>query len=307
MSCKGNQGNEQGQPPVNLVDLKWLTHVYHSENQESSTSELQQAFGVSKQAVNKRMKRLAALGFIEKIKGAENIYKFHTQQGSSTSFSEGVTIPHIRSHAIGFKAKLYHEGLPLKLQNQRALNNWLLSEGKIDGLTVQKTTKHLIVWAKEIRGANARENERKALNMVWPVFQKLAERYDLEIGLPELVQKPHHAVISTMHKRIAQQVLSNVGTVSNNEGFIDDSEKTGGEIEVTTADHADIILNSGKVLSEIRGLLIQTVGLQQQQARQISDYATHLNAHIPVLRKMSKLIDKLDKRIGQRSLKEFGV
>ena len=40
-------------------------------------------------------------------------------------------------------------------------------------------------------------------------------------------------------------------------------------------------------------------------AEQMATYAEHLNAHIPVLKGMEKLIRKMDRRISQRKLGEF--
>lgn len=61
--------------------------------------------------------------------------------------------------------------------------------------------------------------------------------------------------------------------------------------------------------AELRAVMPEMVNkmlmLQERQIEQMSVYAEHLNAHIPVLKGMDKLLKKLDKRISQRSLKEF--
>lgn len=68
--------------------------------------------------------------------------------------------------------------------------------------------------------------------------------------------------------------------------------------ETNDLTYAEMFLRMPMVLGEL-------VKIQKRQAGLMATYATHLNAHIPVLTGMNTMLKKLDRILSQRKIKEF--
>lgn len=282
-----------------------FTYIYYSESHECFTHDLMTKFKLSKQSVYKHLKPLVEAKLLEKIRTSANLYnalKAPHEIEVKSHFSRGMT-SHIRSHALGFSFKILQNADKIKFTSKINLNNWTRQMAKIDRCTVFKHPKKLIIYVPEQRGSDARDNEIKAQTIALNLSQKLIDRYNLVLSLPKLVQKPHHAVISPITKKIAQRTLKEVGTIKSEAGFIDDSEKTGqGEMELLSADDANAMLNMGKEINEMKSLLMGSLNTQKSIANTQLIIATGFKEMQKEIRLVSLAVRKV---LSQKHIKDY--
>jgi len=326
MSSTGNKGVNSVKKCVKNKTWNIFTLVYNSENHQAFTHDIMTKLNMSRQAIHYHINILLNLGFIEKIRDIQNIYKALKSPYETEVVKKllmGTEPSHISSHAIGYSFKIIKEGIPIKLKTSIKLRNWISQQGKINGCTIRKTTKNIQIWSPTIKGISARDNETKANMIVLNVAQELANRFDLKLGSPKLIRRPDHEVITPAIKKTAKKVLKETGNIITEYGSIDGSREEGNPgMEYHDYMDADDVLSLGhnmrtinERLMKLETVIEKSVKVQLSHEKQMFIYAKHLNAHIPVLLELApalrnfKIIAKKMKRqidiLNQKSLKDF--
>lgn len=301
MSSKGNQGRGKVNSKVNS---KVFTYVYESENHEAFTNEIMTNLGLSRQYLYKIMKHLIDVGLVCRVvRSHANLYKAlkSPHDPRVNSLIRGVTTAHIRTHSLGFKYKILRWNKDLRLGKTIKVNNWTKFIWNFNQCTIVKHPKRLIIHPPEVRGRNASENISKMQNLADVTASMLIDRHDIALEYEGLYQRPHHAVITKPLTDFAKDYIKAQGNISTESGMIDDSEGVGGEVEVYEPEDANTILNIGKEMREVKGLVRGSVRTQNAIANTQYMMAAGFREMQKDFRVMVKLMKKsfIQRRLGE--------
>ena len=287
---------------------KVLTYIVFSEHLPISSNEIRAGLNLSKQLLNYHTKKLLYDGLIKiSVRDAQNFYE-PTRKGKTFFVkkpSVGLINPILGLHNIAFKFKILG-GKPPLLKKTTTLKGWTKHHCFFDGSYVERTTQNLIICpirkGERLEGTDPFKLKQEARDRAMKIAQHFIDRNDLVLEKPKICRKPHFGVRDPVARALTFEV-------STKDAKCDDSEGTGGEIDFMTPQGAKAYLDTvttlpGKV-DKIEDGLGKILEVMEKQAEQLAVYGKHLNAHIPVLKGMDKLIKKLCKRIDQRNIREF--
>lgn len=293
---------------IGKFDRKLLTHIVFSKHLPIPSNELKKALGISRQLLNYHMKKLTDIGLTRvAVRDAQNFYeptergkKFFTKEPSA-----GVIAPVLGLHNIAFKFKLLG-GKDFRLKQTTTLRGWIKHHCFFDGCYVEKTTQNLIICpirkGERLKGTDPFKLQQEARDKAMSIAQHFIDRHDLTLSKPTICRKPHFGVQDPVARALTFEV-------STKDAKYDDSEGTGGEIDFLTPQGAKSYLDTVTTLpgrvDKLDNSLEKILNVMEKQAEQLAVYGEHLNAHIPVLKGMDKLLKNLDSKIGQTNIMEF--
>jgi len=189
---------------------------------------------LSPQRVAYHVKKAQKLGILRRLNegGWLSFYEVAPTFKKSLTGGENLAYKGVRLHAYSLKFPVVVEPSVVVDWDRVRLANWTRLVGCECGLTVEKTTKHVIIHADEVLSADSNEATLVAILECLRVARILEEKFRMRLGTPKLLRKPHYGVYDPV-----ASVFANYMEVSDDVGKIDKSEGVG-EIDFYSAEHA---------------------------------------------------------------------
>lgn len=314
---KGNEGSEVKQKRTKL-NLTSVVLVLYSKGLYAK--QIADRLKISKARVSQITKTLEKSGYLHmKLRGSFKYYEL-TEKGKTAIqkrqvkfFSSGART---KLHAMQGSLKIIHEDrLPgnfWQAQN-RELKNWIPKYKRLPnpiGLTITKTPSKIIfhVFAREL------DDPAEANNIAWRSALFLTEYFKKKGILLDIwsarITNQHYSIPDKVAKLMTEKGVYVEVNLGRNcvpiltadkpreaRAWIDSSEGRP-EIETNDIEFATRYIRMPEMVATM-------LELQRQQAEQMELYAKHLNAHIPVLKGMEKLLKKLNNRLSQTTIRGF--
>ena len=136
------------------------------------------------------------MGWIRLDEKTPNMTSYTLVSSVKKSLTGGEVLSYkgVRLHAYSLKFPVV-DGPSFAVDwNRIQLANWTKLVGSEAGLTVEKTTKHVIVHADEIVSEDPNEATLLAILECLRLARILEDKFQMKLGTPKLLRKPHYAV-----------------------------------------------------------------------------------------------------------------
>lgn len=169
-----------------------------------------------------------------------------------------------------------------------SMENWERLIGSFCGLKVEKTTKHVIVYADTIYGSDPHRLLLYGKEMCDRVADWLRHHTGIVLGSGRLSRKPHWAVYDKVAERVAEdyEFSSEAAKIDKSEGY--------GEIDFLDPDSAkDYLLLPNRV----KHLLEENVVLRrdlEEVKKIIADFGKHLETHTKVMKRNERVLKRIE-------------
>ena len=244
---------------------------------ENYPTKVARLLGMSRQHVHYYLKKLEKAGLVKRVgprwpafyETTEKCKKFLTGcEGLTPSFV-------FRLHNCVFKYPILQE--PAVLVDWRRVEkmNWSALIGSELGLTVEQTTRHVLVYCDVVVGRDPNELLLLAKDEADRVAAHLRLKYGIRLGEGQLARKVHFGVYDPVAKLVSRywQVSDDVAKVDESEGF--------GEIDWLSAEAAkDYLLMPQNVKWLVR--------IQER-------FANAMHEHLQLIQALQAVTEKIDK------------
>jgi len=158
-------------------------------------SKVARILGISKQLMHYYCKMLLSKGYLSKSKGYPTFYTT-TQTGKNFigECERGFKGKTFRLHNIAIKYAIIVDAKAPADWNRVQLRNWGKEIGSLLGITVEKTTKNVIIYPDVVEGEDPYQLLFYAKDESDRVAGLLEDRLKMKLGRGELVRKPHFAI-----------------------------------------------------------------------------------------------------------------
>lgn len=200
---------------------------------------------IRKNKVSRIIQRLEKLGLIEQVSEWPKVYRVINDTGnkvppkfqSSTKSLTGDenTKTAFSMHNIGIRYDILAQPKSFSLDKEVNLNNWAKEYTKLPAVTIEKTTKSVIIYPKIDRKSNSYDLLSEALNLANVYAQKLENSFlGLKLSFGKINRKPHF---------VLEDPKINFGkfdqfTIQGKDFHMDDSDQEGTELEFETPEAA---------------------------------------------------------------------
>lgn len=270
-----------------------ILELLHERNYAAKIARL---LGLSGRKVHYWVKKAQQLGLIQlDKKDVAHFYRlsqkgreyldYKTLRGSDKDVFSRV----FRLHNFGMKYRVL-EGPKVVVDWRKVeLQNWDKLVGSVLGVTVELTTKHLVIHADTVRG----RDPWKLLFMCYRECERVANYVEQSMGMRlevgELLRKPHWGIEDE-----GANVLSQFMEITDGVAKIDESEGHG-EIDWFSPDAAKNYLLTFTVLPNM-------MRRQQVDINEVKEVLTlfgkELKTHLSVMRGIDKSVKSLDKSVA---------
>lgn len=193
-------------------------------------AKISRILGISKQLLNYWLKRLVRLGYLEKGVRTSVVFYHLTDLGkemllmlseSKKTLTGCEAGPRVRLHNVSFKFRIIKDAdIPIDWRKVE-MQNWGRLIGSVYDVTVEKTTKHLIVYPKIRTERDPYVALLKAYEEAIRVAKSIENRFGLILGLPELNRKPHFGFKDPIADKLSEYqetTLSDIGRIDQSPG-----------------------------------------------------------------------------------------
>jgi len=253
---------------------------------ENYPTKVAKLLGMSRQHVHYYLKKLEKAGLVKRVgprwpafyETTETCKKFLTGcEGLKPSFV-------FRLHNCVFKYPILEK--PVQPVDWRRVEkmNWSALIGSELGLTVEQTTKHVLVYCDAVEGRDPSELLLLAKDAADRVAAHLRLKYGIRLGEGSLARKVHLGVYDPVAALVSRywQVSDDVAKVDESEGF--------GEIDWLSVEAAkDYLLMPQNVKR-----LIQ---IQENFANAMNEHLKLIEALQALTQKMDKVVEKLSSSV----------
>jgi len=192
-------------------------------------SQIAKILNKRKQNVHYYIKKLRKMGLLRlKVRSSCAIYEltkegevFLSESKKILNGGEVSAYKGVRLHAFSLKFPIV-EGPRVSVDwNRVPLCNWSRFVGCECGVTVEKTTRHVIVHAREVFASDPYEATLCAVLECLRVARVLEEKFGMKLGVPKLLRKPHYAVYDPVAAVVASgcELSDDVGKIDASEGY----------------------------------------------------------------------------------------
>jgi len=236
-----NQSNKVTPSAVTLVDERILSLL------ESGLYPAQIAInlGLNKMKVYRAIQRLEKSGLIEQVSEWPKVYRVINDTGNKvppkfqssnkTLTGDENTKTAFSMHNIGIRYDILAQPESFTLDKSVNLNNWAKEYTKLPSVTIEKTTKSVIIYPKIDRKSNSYDLLSEALNLANVYAQKLENSFlGLKLSFGRINRKPHFVLEDPKFnfKKFDQF------TIQGHDCHMDDSDSEGTELEFETPEAA---------------------------------------------------------------------
>ncbi len=236
-----NQSNKVTLSPVTLVDERILSLLEAGLYPAQISSNL----GINKMKVYRAIQRLEKAGLVEQISEWPKVYKVLSNTGNKVTpksqsntrslTGDENTKASFSLHNIGIRYDILAQPESFSLDKSVNLNNWAKEYTKLPSVTIEKTTKSVIIYPKIDRKSNSYDLLSEALNLANVYAQKLENSFlGLKLSFGKINRKPHFVLEDPKidFKKFDQF------TIQGHDCHLDDSDSEGTELEFETPEAA---------------------------------------------------------------------
>lgn len=254
---------------------------------------------VSRQLLHYHIKKWLHKGWIKRVLKTPNVTLYQLTSvgkkfvtgGKDFGFKGGVGgFGGVRLHAFGLKFPVLREpGVVVDWRRvEVAGGHWCRLVGREGGLTVEKTSRHVIVHADEVLSDDPNEAVLLAFLQCVRLALLLEEKFDMKLGIfqAELLRPPHYGVYSPVAEFLTRfmEFSDDLGKMDRSEGY--------GEIDCYSPQLAKEhlimplrVMAQERVLGEIRDIL-QTFG-------------NAMHEHMTLIKALQAVAERMDKALQQ--------
>ena len=262
--------------------------------------ELREQTKLSNSLFSYHMTKLTRAGFVTHSFSSGCKFYTLTDKGRLQISSDGLKPPLTGLHNIGFKFKILKQpavsfGKPTGPANM----------GKLRGYWKDAyfyRTKHFLVVrpipkGERMPGADAFKLREQARDNAWVIAQELCQRYDMSLGQAEDEAKGEWATLDIVAEHMEASVRTPDAIIDRSLGE--------GEIDFKNPKAAMEYLKLPLRVAQMEETMAKMLALQESGNQLLVGYGQALNAHIPALMGITKVTNRLDKILSQKSIHEF--
>jgi len=177
---------------------------------------------VPRQLLHYHIKKWLRKGWIRRDLKTANVtlYRLDPQVKKKLTGGEIFAYKGVRLHAFSLKFPVVEP--PVRAVDWRRVEvaNWTRLVGCEGGLTVEKTTRHVIVHADEVFSEDPYEATLLATLECLRLARVLEEKFGMKLGPPKLLRKPHYGVYDPMARWLTEfmEFSDDVGKIDRSEG-----------------------------------------------------------------------------------------
>lgn len=255
--------------------------------------------GISRFAVYRMIKKLEKAGLVEKKMriaykaiGITDAGKTAINRQKVRNRSVGLRGDFLGLHNIGFRFNILRGFQPPNLKT-RSMRNWSASQYNCRTHYAEITTKSVIIMpiprGQRWYGKDPFELQQRARDKAVEISQKIAQKYNLELGPPELSRKPHFAVNNAVTRLFKGMELDTP------KYKIDESEGKGGEIDFYAPDDAKAFIDA---MTGLPGRMDAVEGAVLKLTPAIDALTEQLNVHLPAIRGLDQGVKAFNATVG---------
>lgn len=265
-------------------------------------TQIARKFGKTKQSLNYHIREAQDKGLIERIQSYPySVYKL-TSKGERVKEILVQSHPNQNKHLwkahnliIGFKITSFgrFRFTPISSGKIIQMNNWRYMRFEHNGFVVcVQDTGLLKIYCPSRYTTNPDIEFGKMYSEATRLAQEYCDRYDMRLGEIRTIRKGQKSLYNS------QKLAEITGRFKRDDIWVDASEGT---------DELEEPQDSNKIedLMEMPNRITRIEGLMERQAGLIETYAKHLNAHIPVLKGMDRLLKRLEKALSQKRIGDY--
>lgn len=188
-------------------------------------SQIARLLHVSPQCLHYHIKKWLRIGWIKLDKKTPNatFYKVSKRIKKSLTGGKDFGYKGVRLHAYSLKFPILRE--PRVSVDWRSVamagGHWNRLIGSEAGLTVEKTTKHVIIHADEIVHEDPNEAFLLAVVQCLRLASVLEQKFEMQLGDPSLLRNPHFGIYTPFAAEIAKfmEFSDDIGKIDCSEGY----------------------------------------------------------------------------------------
>jgi len=179
---------------------------------------------VSPQLLHYYIKNWLKKGWIKRALKTSNVtlYRLDPIVKKKLTGGKNFAFKGVRLHAFGLKFPVVEPpSRPVDWRRVKvAGGHWSRLIGREGGLSVEKTTRHVIVHADEIFSEDPDEATLLAILECLRLARVLEEKFGMKLGAPKLLRKPHYGVYDPMARWLTEfmEFSDDVGKIDRSEG-----------------------------------------------------------------------------------------
>ena len=237
----GQEVPESGTLDGTLVDERILSLL----DSGLYPAQIARNMGIRRNKVSRIIQRLEKTGIIEQVSEWPKLYKVLSNTGNKVpskfqSSNKSLTGDEntkaaFSLHNIGIRYDILASPESFSLDKEVNLNNWAKEYTKLPSVTIEKTTKSVIIYPKIDRKSNSYDLLSEALNLANVYAQKLENSFlGLKLSFGKINRKPHFVLEDPKFnfKKFDQF------TIQGQDCHYDDSDSEGTELEFETPEAA---------------------------------------------------------------------
>jgi len=283
-------------PVKNSVKKRFLKHTSVQAllllDAGNYPSRVARILGFSPQLMHYHIKKWLKMGWIRLDVKTPNLTTYTLAPSVKKSLTGGENLPYkgIRLHAYSLKFPIVAGPSSAVDWDRVRLANWTRLVGSECGLTVEKTTKHVIVHADEIVSEDPNEATLLAILECLRLARVLEEKFQMKLGTPKLLRKPHYAVSDPVARWFTDfmELSSDVGKMDQSEGA--------GEIDFFDAELA----------KEYLVMPLRMLGLQGDMAEVkevLKTFGVAMREHMSLIRGLQAVAEQMKTLIQELRIK----
>ena len=213
--------------PLRLRYVAFVIRLLRAVESGDYPSKIARYMGVKRQVVDYYLRKLRKAGYLRKIKrGMITNYELTPLCQAFLTRSEKPPVSGVcRLHHYGLQFPVKSgPGFAVDWRKVAGIQNWDKFVGTEMGLTVEfvdASERKLIVWAEPISGSDSMDLLLRANLAIMKVAQFVASKYEMRLGEPSVVSKPHFAIASPEAEEITKhiEVTTQDGKMDRSEGY----------------------------------------------------------------------------------------
>jgi hypothetical protein len=256
---------------------------------------------VSPQLLHYHIKKWLRKGWIKRVLKTANVtlYRLDPQLKKKLTGGENSAYKGVRLHAYSLKFPVVEPPSRAVDWKRVRVANWTRLVGCEAGLTVEKTTRHVIVHADEVLSEDPNEATLLAILECLRLARVLEEKFGMRLGVPKLLRKPHYGVYDPIARWFAEfmEFSDDVGKIDQSGGYP--------ERDYYYPSLAKEYLMMPLRLLGLREDMVQVKGILTSFADNMKIFGEAMHEHMTLIRALQAVAHRMEEAILEmRSLKE---
>lgn len=292
----------QGCSVKNSVKKRFLKHTIARAllllDAGNYPSRVARILGVSPQLLHYHIKKWVKMGWLKVEVKTPNVtlYRLSSSVKNFLTGGEAFAYKGVRLHAYSLKFPIVEKPKVSVDWNRVKLCNWTRLVGCECGLTVEKTTRHVIIHADEVFSEDPNEATLLAILECLRLARILEEKFQMKLGAPKLLRKPHYGVYDPVASWFSRfmELSDDVGKIDSSGGV--------GEIEFYSVELAKEYLVMPLRMLGLQNDMAQVKEILKTFGEAMQEHMSLIGALQAVAEQMMALIQEL--RASSESFRE---